>query len=97
MTWNLGWEGRATDFVPDLLQTVGKPGPVASAAKDALWASVQAVGERDASAWVKVTANGWEAPDKPGLGQFTMTVMVLEEPGEIQKRLADQQPVDLRQ
>lgn len=97
MTWNFAWEGRATDFIPDNLQTTGKPGAVASAAKDALWESVQAIGNRSSSAYVRIQANGWEDADKPGLGRFSLSVDVLEEPSTITERIRAQRPVDLRQ
>lgn len=76
--FNLEWGGRATDFVPELLKTTGKPGRVAAAARDAVWESVQRIGEQDAGAWVRVTVNGQERADRPGLGRFTLSVDVLD-------------------
>lgn len=96
MTWNISWEGRATDFEPNLLNTLGKPGKVAQIARDALWEAVQKAAEADGQAWVKVSGHGWEHPTDLGLGKMVLSVELMPEPGEIQTKIAEQQPVDLR-
>jgi hypothetical protein len=96
MSWNISWEGRATDFAPDLLQTLGKPGRVAQIARDVLWEGVQRAGEQNSEAWVRVSGHGWEQPDNPGLGKMVITVDLIPEPSDVSKQLAAQKPMDLR-
>lgn len=95
MSWNLKWEGRATNYVPDLLRTTGRPGRMAHVAREAIWEAVQGIGEHNHDAYARVQANGWEDAQQPGLGQFNLAIAVIPEPGEIATKLRDQQPVSL--
>lgn len=94
MTWTLHWSGRAVDFIPDNLLVSGKPGRVAAKTKDVMYNFAQSVGEQDSASWVEMRANGWEEPD-PGFGHINLDLRVHAEPGELEKRIVAQQPVDL--
>lgn len=76
--FKLEYGGRATDFTPELLQTQGKPGRLANAAKNALWESIQGIAEQDVGAWVKAFASGEEGGREPGMGRFILTLEVLD-------------------
>lgn len=100
MGWELKWEGRATDFVPDLLEAAGHPGAVAFLAKEALWEAVQSAGERNPSAWVEVKAQGIENKEEPGSGKVTIMMEVREDAPDkpmdkVQEQLRRQQPISL--
>lgn len=75
--FKLEYGGRATDYAPELLQTHGKAGRLANAAKDALWEAIQGIAERDVGAWVKAFVSGEESPKEPGVGRFIFTLEVL--------------------
>ena len=96
MSWELKFEGRATDFVPDLLRASGAPGPTAQLAKEALWVALQGAGERNPRAWVNARAQGYENKEEPGTGQMTIMISVKgDAPSAIDQELMRQQPVDL--
>lgn len=94
-SWSTEWCGTATDFMPDLLAISGKPGRIAAVATDAIWESIQKIGEQDVHAIVRVVAQGYDEKDSPGIGRFSIALSVEPEPSEIQRQLEAQQPVDL--
>lgn len=94
-SWSTSWAGTATDFTPELLAVSGKPGRIAAVAADAIWESVQRIGEQDVHARVKLEADGYEDRENPGIGRFSLEISVEPEPTEIQSKLENQQPVDL--
>lgn len=95
-SWNLIYEGRATDYMPERLRALGSPGTVASVARDAIWEAVQAIATRDSAAWVRVTVGGWETQENPDHGQFQLNFLVTDEPSQISLDIDQQQPIDLR-
>lgn len=96
MSWSTEWGGRATDFEPSLLRTMGKAGATAQIAVDALYGAVQSIGERDPLAWVRVVARGHEEKDQPGLGTFSIEVTVVgDEDSPVRDQLEANRPVDL--
>lgn len=96
MSWELKWEGRATDFVPDLLLVSGSPGAVAHYTKTTLWELIQSAGERNPHAWVEVVAQGWEEKSEPGSGAMALTFKIAaDSPSEISQAVRAQQPIDL--
>ena len=95
MSWHSKWEGRATDFAPDLLAMRGNPGRTAFVARTAAWESVQGVAEQDVHAWVELKIEGMDDPDNPGLGRFSVSVVVKEEPSGVLADVHAQRPHDL--
>lgn len=101
MSWSLKWEGQVTSFMPEHLAAIGKPGRMAAVSQDAIWESVQKIAEQNPTAYARVVVNGWEDAERPGLGQFNLSVQVLDsdQPGsatnEIMGDIREQQPVDL--
>lgn len=93
--WSSRWEGRATDFAPELLTTAGRMGPLGAAAKDAAWEAIQRAGEADPTAWVVVAIEGWDDKEHPGQGHITVSMYVKSNPSEIEDHIRRQQPVDL--